>query len=333
MDIPKTGEGVSPSAVWGRLHSIDALRGLAVVLMFLHHFPMWLMKDADNSVTYALMILASRFAAPLFLLIVGLCLTLSTERRQKTQNKRQILEHTAKKGAFLMLSGFLLNMIIYAPLLELNILHTIGLSMILLAPAAINSSAAKSTASLMIISAASILAPSIPPLKDILGSFLFPPLPWMTFIMLGVIVGQMLTKLQANGETKKVPQHLEIAAVILMLSALAFILLGDSFNYYPPTWSFIALTAAMILYTLAIFYWTYEVLGKRPAILRPLETYGIFAYIVYFSHHIFVATIPKQLGLENTLSEIEVLGYMILFLLASWLILDAIQKKRDKQCS
>lgn len=332
MDIPKTGEGAAaPSAVWsGRLHSIDALRGLAVVLMFLHHFPKWLMIDPDNSVTYALMVLASRFSAPLFLLIVGLCLVLSTERKQ---NKRAAIEHTLKKGVFLLLSGFLLNIIIYAPLSELNILHTIGLSMILIAPAAIKPSAAKSTASLMIILAASLLAPLIPQLNDILGLFLFPPLPWMTFIMLGVIVGQMLTKLQANGEPKKVPRHLEMAAVILMLSALAFILLGEDFSYYPPTWSFIALAAAIILYVIAIFYWIYEILGKRPAIMRPLETYGVFAYALYFSHHILVVTIPKQLNLLNTFSETEVLGYMLLFLLASWLILDALQKKRDKQCS
>jgi uncharacterized membrane protein len=332
MDIPKTGEGATaPSAVWSRgLHSIDALRGLAVVLMFLHHFPKWLMIDSDNSVAYALMFIASRFSAPLFLLIVGLCLVLSAERKQ---DKRAAIEHTLKKGIFLMLSGFLLNIIIYAPLPELNILHTIGLSMILIAPAAINPSAAKSTASLTIIFAASILAPSIPQLKDIPGSFQFPPLPWMIFTMLGVIVGQIILRLQKNGETKKVPRHLEVAAVILLLSSLAFVLLGDSFSYYPPTWSFIALATAIILYVTAIFYWIYEVLGKRPAILQPLETYGIFAYALYFSHHIFVATIPKQLNLLNTLSETEVLKYMLYFLLASWLALNALQKKRDKQCS
>jgi peptidoglycan/LPS O-acetylase OafA/YrhL len=317
-----------------RLHSIDALRGLAVVLMFLHHFPKWLMIDSDNSVTYALMFIASRFSAPLFLLIVGLCLVLSTERKQ---DKRAAIEHTIKKGIFIMLSGFLLNIIIYAPLPELNILHTIGLSMILIAPAAINPSAAKSIASIMIISAASILAPAIPQLNDILGSSQFPPLPWMMFTMLGVIVGQIILRLQKNGETKKIPLSLEVVSFILMLSALAFILLGDSFNYYPATWSFIALAASIILYATAIFYWIYEVLGKRPAILRPLETYGLFAYILYFSHHIFVATIPKQLNLLNKFSETEVLGYMLLFLLASWLLmeyaLNALQKKRDKQCS
>jgi uncharacterized membrane protein len=288
---------------------------------------MWLLAEPDASVTYALMLLASRFAAPMFLFIVGLCLTLSAEKR----SSRKAAEHILMRGIFLIATGFILNLIIYAPATDINILHTIGLSMILLSPAAINPSAPKSAAALAGLILLSLSLPHMPQLNDALAASQFPILPWMIFTAFGLMAGQSISQLQKSGETKKVPHILEAAAVVLMLSAAALLMTGDEFRYYPATWSYITLTTALVLYVLAVAYWAYEVLGKRLPMLRPLETYGRYAYIIYFGHHLFVATIPAQLGLLNKFTETETIGYMILFLAASFLLLDSFEKKRDKE--
>ncbi|HYM75530.1 MAG TPA: heparan-alpha-glucosaminide N-acetyltransferase domain-containing protein [Candidatus Dormibacteraeota bacterium] len=126
-----------------RLAYIDWMRGLACVLMFQTHcYDSWLGGPARQSRFYMYSQLGGTFPAPLFLFLAGISFALVTEKLgQKGLTASKIGLTTIRRGAEIFGWAMLLRLQEYviawgwAPksdLLRVDILNTIGLSMMLL---------------------------------------------------------------------------------------------------------------------------------------------------------------------------------------------------------
>jgi len=126
-----------------RLAYIDWMRGLACVLMFQTHcYDSWLGGDARKSTFFMWSQLGGTLPAPLFLFLAGISFALVTDKlRQKGLPAGQIASATIRRGAEVFGLGLLFRLQEYliawgwAPwsdLLRVDILNTIGLSMMLM---------------------------------------------------------------------------------------------------------------------------------------------------------------------------------------------------------
>jgi uncharacterized membrane protein len=126
-----------------RLAYIDWMRGLACLLMFQTHcYDSWLGPAARRSRFFMVSQLGGTFPAPLFLFLAGISFALVTEKlRQKNLPPAQIARSTIGRGAEIFVYGLLFRLQEYliawgwAPksdLLRVDILNTIGLSMMLM---------------------------------------------------------------------------------------------------------------------------------------------------------------------------------------------------------
>ncbi len=126
-----------------RLAYIDWMRGLACLLMFQTHcYDSWLGGNARQSRFFMYSQLGGTFPAPLFLFLAGISFALVTEKLlQKDVTVSQIGRTTIRRGAEIFGFGLLFRLQEYliswgwAPksdLLRVDILNTIGLSMMLM---------------------------------------------------------------------------------------------------------------------------------------------------------------------------------------------------------
>jgi len=133
----------SPDDAKSRLAYIDWMRGLACILMFQTHcYDSWLGGAARQSRFYMYSQLGGTFPAPLFLFLAGISFALVTEKlRQKEVAPGEIARTTIRRGAEIFAFGLLFRVQEYviawgwAPksdLLRVDILNTIGLSMMLM---------------------------------------------------------------------------------------------------------------------------------------------------------------------------------------------------------
>jgi len=132
-----------PSPAKLRLAYIDWMRGLACVLMFQTHcYDSWLGGPARQSKFFMYSQLGGTFPAPLFLFLAGISFALVTVKlRQKDLSAGQIARSTIWRGAEIFGYGLLFRLQEYAiswgwapksDLLRVDILNTIGLSMMLM---------------------------------------------------------------------------------------------------------------------------------------------------------------------------------------------------------
>jgi uncharacterized membrane protein len=131
------------ASVPSRLAYIDWMRGLACVLMFQTHcYDSWLGGDARKSTFFMWSQLGGTLPAPLFLFLAGISFALVTDKlRQKGVPAAQIARTTIRRGAEIFGLGILFRLQEYliawgwAPwsdVLRVDILNTIGLSMMLM---------------------------------------------------------------------------------------------------------------------------------------------------------------------------------------------------------
>jgi len=126
-----------------RLAYIDWMRGLACVLMFQTHcYDSWLNAEARKTTFFMWSQLGGTLPAPLFLFLAGISFALVIDKlRQKALSANQIARTTIRRGAEILGLGLLFRLQEYliawgwAPwsdLLRVDILNTIGLSMMLM---------------------------------------------------------------------------------------------------------------------------------------------------------------------------------------------------------
>ena len=119
------------------------MRGLACVLMFQTHcYDAWLNLDSRKTTFYMWSQLGGTLPAPLFLFLAGISFALVTDKlKQKGLSPNRIAHATLRRGAEVLGLGFLFRLQEYviawgwspwSDLLRVDILNTIGLSMMLM---------------------------------------------------------------------------------------------------------------------------------------------------------------------------------------------------------
>ncbi len=132
-----------PTSPTHRLAYIDWMRGLACVLMFQTHcYDSWLRPEARKTTFFMWSQLGGTLPAPLFLFLAGVSFAMVTDKlRQKGLPANAIARTTIRRGAEILGLGLLFRLQEYviawgwAPwsdLLRVDILNTIGVSMMLM---------------------------------------------------------------------------------------------------------------------------------------------------------------------------------------------------------
>jgi uncharacterized membrane protein len=344
-----------------RLAYIDWMRGLACVLMFQTHcYDSWLRPSARQSKFFMYSQLGGTFPAPLFLFLAGISFALVTEKLwTKNLPPAQIARTTIRRGAEIFAFGLLFRLQEYliawgwAPLsdlLRVDVLNTIGLSMMLMGilcwlVLAIRR-AEQTTLALVLASAGtavliSLLTPPLwttwrpewlPwPLESYINgvhnlgtpqAWLFPIFPWTAFAFAGLATGFIL---QSEWARKRE------ALIFSLAGAVGLVFIATSrwfdarphqlyavYDYWHTSPDFFLIRVGMLLVILTASYaWCRWVIGQLPAgpwAFSPLIQLGQASLLVYWVHLQFVygrlSILPKHIQSIRTAS----LGLLAIFI-------------------
>jgi uncharacterized membrane protein len=324
-----------------RLAYIDWMRGLACVLMFQTHcYDSWLSPAARQSKFFMYSQLGGTFPAPLFLFLAGLSFALVTEKLWKKHLlPAQIARTTIRRGAEIFAFGLLFRLQEYliawgwAPLsdlLRVDVLNTIGLSMMLMGVVCwlvlAVWSVAQTRLALILASAGtavliSLLTPPLwtswrpdwlPwPLESYINGvhnlgapqvWLFPIFPWTAFAFAGLAVGLILQSDWAREH--EAPIFLFGGAVGLAFVAVSRWLdaqprqLYAVYDYWHTSPDFLLIRVGMLLVILTASYaWCRWGAGQWG--FSPLIQLGQASLLVYWVHLEFVygraSILPKHI--------------------------------------
>jgi uncharacterized membrane protein len=345
-----------PTSPTHRLAYIDWMRGLACVLMFQTHcYDSWLSPEARKTTFFMWSQLGGTLPAPLFLFLAGISFALVTDKlRQKGLPPNAIAHTTIWRGSEILGLGLLFRFQEYviswgwAPwsdLLRVDILNTIGISMMLmgmmcwgvlsLKPASRIRQilgATSGTAALLI----SLLTPLLwttwrprwlPwPIESYIDgvhnlgqpqSWLFPIFPWTAFAFAGLAVGFLLLSDWARQREAGVFAMAGAAGVGLIYLARWMearpVQIYPVYDFWHTSPNFFLIRVGLLLAILAVAYaWCGWGAGQWG--FSPLIQLGQTSLLVYWVHIEFVygrlSIVPKHAASIRTAS----FGLLVIFL-------------------
>jgi uncharacterized membrane protein len=307
----------------GRFTYIDWLRGFACLLMFqVHAYDSWLSPAARATKFFKWSQLSGTIPAPLFLFLAGVSFALVTDKmRRKGVAANEIARKTILRGAEILALGYGFRLQEYllglpwAPwtdLLRVDILNTIGFSMILMGVACRLAHTRAANLALALVATAAI-ALTTPPLYTtwrpswlpwyvesyINGvhtlktpqPWLFPVFPWAAFAFAGLALGFFLFDDWAMQNQAK---------VVALLGALGIALYYFSiwldarpaqiyavYDYWHTSPNFFLARVGLLLMLFPLSYaWCRWVIARIP--FSPLVQMGQTSLLVYWVHIEFV---------------------------------------------
>jgi uncharacterized membrane protein len=331
---------MAPAPASRRLAYIDWMRGLACVLMFQTHcYDSWLSPEARQGRFFMYSQLGGTFPAPLFLFLAGVSFALVTEKLwQKNLPPAQIARITIRRGAQIFAFGLLFRLQEYviawgwAPLsdlLRVDVLNTIGLSMMLMGVLCwlvltLRRGAEARTALILTATGTALLISLLtPPLWTTwrpdwlpwplesyingvhnLGTpqaWLFPIFPWTAFAFAGLAAGFILQSKWGH-RAEGLTFFLAGASGVLLIAAARWFnaqprQLYAVYDYWHTSPNFFLIRVGMLLVILAASYawcrWGAGHWGFSPLILL-----GQASLLVYWVHLEFVygraSILPKH---------------------------------------
>ena len=323
-----------------RLAYIDWMRGLACVLMFQTHcYDSWLSAAARKTTFFMWSQLGGTLPAPLFLFLAGISIALVTEKlRQKSLTPNAIACTTIRRGAEILGLGLLFRLQEYviawgwAPwsdLLRVDILNTIGLSMMLMGSVCwfvLRFSSASAVRQILGVTAggtALLISLLTPPLWTTwrprwlpwaietyidgvhnLGQpqpWLFPIFPWTAFAFAGLAVGLFLLSDWARKREGAALGIAGVTGVSLIFSAKWMDArprqIYSVYDFWHTSPNFFLIRAGLLLAILALTYgWCRWGAGQWG--FSPLIQLGQTSLLVYWVHLEFVygrlSILPKH---------------------------------------
>ncbi len=325
-----------------------------------HCYDSWLSASARQSKFFMYSQLGGTFPAPLFLFLAGISFALVTEKLwKKNLPPAQIARATIRRGAEIFAFGLLFRLQEYliawgwAPLsdlLRVDVLNTIGLSMMLMGLvcwlALSIPGGAPTRLKLVIASAAtaaliSLLTPPLwttwrpnwlPwPLESYINgvhnlgtpqAWLFPVFPWTAFAFAGLATGFVLQSEWARKRETLIFLSVGVIGLVFVAAARWFDAqphqLYAIYDYWHTSPNFFLIRVGMLLMILTASYaWCRWVIGQRPAPhwgFSPLIQLGQASLLVYWVHIEFVygrfSILPKHSVGIRTAS----LGLLTIFL-------------------
>jgi uncharacterized membrane protein len=123
-----------------RFWEVDFLRGLAIILMVLYHllFDLGFFKVCEIDPASGFPLAVARITVTLFLLLVGLSLTLSHSRARLQGQEGRFLQHLACRSAWILSLALGITAVTYFVVgkgfIVFGVLHLVGLSLLLAYP-------------------------------------------------------------------------------------------------------------------------------------------------------------------------------------------------------
>jgi Heparan-alpha-glucosaminide N-acetyltransferase, catalytic len=312
----------TPAAPRDRFLFLDGLRGFALACMVLNHTARWWMDGRMTWPRYHLIYVSMTFAAPAFLFLVGFCMPLAV-RRQGGAAEQPSLAGLARKfvrrGLMIVLAGMLLNVMVFPtePFWSWGVLQTIGLSLIALVPALWLLCWYPATAGLLLGVAAALyvgfslsfgrLADWVAahPLMAQLWFYEFPPWPWVSLPLVGLVLGWWWLDARARSPAAE-RRYLAACSVAggalliaffvldwLMATPLRFGLKRDFIlnRHWAPRGLTLLWIFGTLLLLLSAHYYIMEVRAHR---LSWLVVLGQTALFLYFVHQVIALSLVNQ---------------------------------------
>jgi uncharacterized membrane protein len=299
-----------------RLAFLDVMRGVALIVMVVNHTARWWIDRQMGWSRYWLVYGTVTVAAPIFLFLVGFVLPVSLHRNAAEMTAPSRLRGYARRGLQIILAGYLLNLVVFPEdsLLSGGVLQTIGLSIIvmtLLAPllrwraGGLGLLALAVGAYLVFMVAHPHLQTWLPEhrLVGLVLFFDYAPWPWMSIVLVGLVLGWWWREAAARGSEATFFVRLTAAGGLFMLAALLAEWRWPSTPHVGFTrdlglnahWIPGPITAVWILGTVlvlvSLFYWLCEVRGWRPGWLVML---GQTALALYFLHQVIAYSLASK---------------------------------------
>jgi uncharacterized membrane protein len=332
----------------GRIAYIDWMRGLACLLMFQTHcYDSWLGGAARKSSFLGWSQLGGTLPAPLFLFLAGISFALVTDRmRRKGVSANQIAAKTIRRGAEILALGLLFRVqefLLGQPwspwtdLLRVDILNTIGVSLILMGVACrLVKTRAANTILASVIAAG--IAMATPPLWTtwqprwlpwFLESYingvhtfgkpqpwLFPIFPWTAFAFAGLGAGFLLLSDWATANLAKATAIAGAAGLGLFFLSTwldAFpIRLYAVYDYWHTSPNFFLARLGVLLMIVGLSYaWCRW--GPAQRWFSPLVQMGQTSLLVYWVHIEFVYGRFSILAKRQQSIPMATLGLAIVF--------------------
>ena len=331
-----------------RIAYIDWVRGLACVLMFQTHcYDSWLRPASRTGEFFRWSQLGGTLPPPLFLFLAGISFALVTDRmRQKGAPANEIAATTIRRGAEIFGLGLLFRVQEYAlgykwrpwtDLLRVDILNTIGVSMMLMGAVCWLARRRKTNA-LVAAGVAAGIALATPPLWTTwqprwlpwplesyingvhnLGtpqSWLFPLFPWAGFAFAGLATGFFLTSDWGRERQARAALVLGSAGAICVGLGLWFdslpVRVYAVYDFWHTSPNFFLIRAGVVMMiALAAYAWCRWGAGQWG--FSPVITMGQASLLVYWVHIEFVygrlSILPKHRQDIATAS----LGLLVIF--------------------
>ncbi len=313
----------------GRLHFLDGLRGVALILMVVNHTSRDWMDVLMGWPRYHLVYGSLILPAAIFLFLVGFCLPISYHHRGRSEGFIGDFRRYFRRGIGIVAAGYLLNLIMLprppVPAEERvwhgGVLQTIGLTIMLLGPLVplLRRRWARSAlmaGAVLIYLAFGWARPALirwcaaHPIVGTMAFGDFPLWPWIAPALIGLVLGWVWLDARARGPAAEA-RYFATAAVV----GLVFLIAYDLWEWWIPTvprfgfprdyglnhyWTPRGVTTLLIVtgvaWLLALCYWLMEV---RRWELPWLVTLGQTALVLYFAHQIIEETIiHRALGLR-----------------------------------
>lgn len=123
-----------------RFWEIDVLRGVAIIMMIIYHlsYDLYFLAGAPIKINSLPWILFQRTTASLFLLLVGISLTISYSKAKEKYSRKELFLKNLKRGFKIFIWGAIITLFTFVFLsngvILFGILHLIGVSIIISYP-------------------------------------------------------------------------------------------------------------------------------------------------------------------------------------------------------
>jgi uncharacterized membrane protein len=301
-----------------RLAFLDAVRGLAIVLMVVNHTARWWLAPSPGPAGDALVYGTVLLPAAMFLFLVGFGLVLSAARRPDTGGLVPRAVPYLRRGLGIVLAGIVLNVLVFRdePFWTSRVLQTIGLSVALLGVATplLRSRAGRAIAAVVALALYAAFAAFHAPLDAWLAErpvtaralfFDFPPWPWLAVPLAGVAAGWTWLEARRRGPREE-SAFFRRAAIAGALGLALYAALTWWLDPRPRFaferdivvnwhWTPGGTTALLVGGgTASILALAYRVVEVGRVRLRPLVVLGRAALMLYLVHHLIVLTLVSE---------------------------------------
>ena len=335
-----------------RLGYLDWLRGITVLVMIeAHTFDAWTMASERARPWFGRLMLLAGMAAPLFLFLAGVAISLSAASQIRRGAAPDVAAHRVEqRGWQLFRYAFLFRLQSFVlggfrtprSLLKVDILNVMGPAIALTARLwgagrsrwARAAWIAVATVAVVLVTPWIRTTPLLDPLPDPLEWYIRPPVgqgaftlfPWAAFVPAGALLGLAI---DGAGSSAWRPARLQAG---ILATGLALVALGvwaaqqpaifpATFWTTSPTY-FVFRVGLLLLLVVVAWAWSVRP-WARPEAARPLETLGVGSLFVYWVHVELVygvATRPLRhaLTLEQCLVAWAVFSLAMFALLLGW---------------